>query len=62
MYAIGEAGMYAIGGRRKTVTEKDFLHAVNKVDKGYQKLSAIPILACLQVIFIEECGNILQSC
>jgi hypothetical protein len=26
-----EAGMYAIRARRKTVTEKDFLEAVNKV-------------------------------
>ena len=26
-----EAGMYAVRGRRKTVTEKDFLDAVNKV-------------------------------
>ncbi len=26
-----EAGMYAIRARRKTVTEKDFLDAVNKV-------------------------------
>ncbi|KAF3522525.1 hypothetical protein F2Q69_00048019 [Brassica cretica] len=29
-------------GERKTVTEKDFLDAVNKVIKGYQKFSAIP--------------------
>ncbi|KAL8092160.1 hypothetical protein AgCh_034454 [Apium graveolens] len=34
------AGMYAIRARRKTVTEKDFLDAVNKVIKGYQKFSA----------------------
>merc|ERR1712086_2385 len=32
-----EAGMYAIRQRRKTVNEKDFLEAVNKVIKGYQK-------------------------
>jgi 26S proteasome regulatory subunit T1 len=37
-----EAGMYAIRSRRKTVTEKDFLDAVNKVIKGYQKFSATP--------------------
>ncbi|KAG7657414.1 Cyclophilin-type peptidyl-prolyl cis-trans isomerase domain [Arabidopsis suecica] len=37
-----EAGMYAIGARRKSVTEKDFLDAVNKVVKGYQKFSATP--------------------
>ncbi|KAD4584918.1 hypothetical protein E3N88_22519 [Mikania micrantha] len=37
-----EAGMYAIRARRKTVTEKDFLDAVNKVIKGYQKFSATP--------------------
>ncbi|CAH8254736.1 unnamed protein product [Arabidopsis lyrata] len=37
-----EAGMYAIGARRKAVSEKDFLDAVNKVVKGYQKFSATP--------------------
>ncbi|CAD6337357.1 unnamed protein product [Miscanthus lutarioriparius] len=37
-----ETGMYAIRARRKTVTEKDFLDAVNKVIKGYQKFSATP--------------------
>eukprot|EP00243_Klebsormidium_subtile_P012239 TRINITY_DN7346_c1_g2_i1.p1 TRINITY_DN7346_c1_g2~~TRINITY_DN7346_c1_g2_i1.p1 ORF type:complete len:397 (+),score=129.48 TRINITY_DN7346_c1_g2_i1:311-1501(+) len=37
-----EAGMYAIRARRKTVSEKDFLEAVNKVIKGYQKFSATP--------------------
>jgi len=37
-----EAGMYAIRARRKVVTEKDFLDAVNKVIKGYQKFSATP--------------------
>ncbi|KAJ6241803.1 26s proteasome regulatory subunit 7 [Anaeramoeba flamelloides] len=37
-----EAGMFAIRARRKTVTEKDFLNAVNKVIKGYKKFSATP--------------------
>ena len=37
-----EAGMYAIRARRKTVTEQDFLDAVTKVIKGYQKFSATP--------------------
>ncbi|KAK7278847.1 hypothetical protein RJT34_23885 [Clitoria ternatea] len=37
-----EPGMYDIRARRKTVTEKDFLDAVNKVIKGYQKFSATP--------------------
>jgi len=37
-----EAGMFAIRARRKTITEKDFLDAVNKVIKGYQKFSATP--------------------
>eukprot|EP01134_Creolimax_fragrantissima_P007697 CFRG7697T1 len=37
-----EAGMYAIRARRKVATEKDFLDAVNKVIKGYQKFSATP--------------------
>jgi len=35
-----EAGMFAIRQRRKTVNEKDFLEAVNKVIKGYQKFSS----------------------
>ncbi|CAA0816145.1 26S protease regulatory subunit 7 homolog A [Striga hermonthica] len=34
-----EAGMYAIRARRKTVTEKDFLDAVNKVIKDIQNRS-----------------------
>ena len=37
-----EAGMYAIRARRKTVTEKDMIEAVNKVVKGYSKFSATP--------------------
>jgi 26S proteasome regulatory subunit T1 len=37
-----EAGMFAIRARRKTVTEQDFLDAVTKVIKGYQKFSATP--------------------
>ena len=35
-----EAGMFAIRQRRKTVNEKDFLDAVAKVIKGYQKFSS----------------------
>jgi 26S proteasome regulatory subunit T1 len=37
-----EAGMYAIRARRKNVSEKDLLDAINKVIKGYQKFSATP--------------------
>eukprot|EP00123_Amoebidium_parasiticum_P005469 comp16654_c0_seq1/m.14859 comp16654_c0_seq1/g.14859 ORF comp16654_c0_seq1/g.14859 comp16654_c0_seq1/m.14859 type:complete len:436 (-) comp16654_c0_seq1:143-1450(-) len=37
-----EAGMFAIRARRKVATEKDFLDAINKVIKGYQKFSATP--------------------
>jgi len=37
-----EAGMYAIRARRKTVSEKDMLDAINKVIKGYQKFSETP--------------------
>lgn len=37
-----EAGMFAIRARRKTVSEKDFLDAVNKVIKSYAKFSATP--------------------
>ncbi|CCW65552.1 unnamed protein product [Phytomonas sp. EM1] len=35
-----EAGMFAIRARRKTITERDFLEAVNKVIKGQHKFSA----------------------
>lgn len=37
-----EAGMFAIRARRKVVTEKDFLMAVDKVIKGYAKFSSTP--------------------
>jgi 26S proteasome regulatory subunit T1 len=37
-----EAGMFAIRGRRKAVTEKDMLAAVDKVIKGYAKFSSTP--------------------
>eukprot|EP00028_Trichosphaerium_sp_Am-I-7-wt_P005333 CAMPEP_0168515580 /NCGR_PEP_ID=MMETSP0405-20121227/4851_1 /TAXON_ID=498012 /ORGANISM="Trichosphaerium sp, Strain Am-I-7 wt" /LENGTH=423 /DNA_ID=CAMNT_0008535047 /DNA_START=18 /DNA_END=1289 /DNA_ORIENTATION=- len=37
-----EAGMFAIRARRKTVIEKDFLDAINKVIKAYAKFSATP--------------------
>lgn len=37
-----EAGMFAIRDRRKNVTEKDFLDAINKVVKSYAKFSATP--------------------
>lgn len=35
-----EAGMYAIRSRRKSVSERDFLDAINKVIKGYKKFSS----------------------
>jgi len=37
-----EAGMYAIRARRKSVSEKDLIDAINKVIKGYSKFSATP--------------------
>jgi 26S proteasome regulatory subunit T1 len=37
-----EAGMYAIRARRKLVTERDMLDAINKVIKGYAKFSSTP--------------------
>jgi 26S proteasome regulatory subunit T1 len=37
-----EAGMFAIRGRRKTINEKDFLEAIQKVIKSYKKFSATP--------------------
>mmetsp|Transcript_29745 Transcript_29745/g.41090 ORF Transcript_29745/g.41090 Transcript_29745/m.41090 type:complete len:295 (+) Transcript_29745:43-927(+) len=35
-----EAGMFAIRARRKTITEKDMIEAINKVIKGQLKFSA----------------------
>jgi len=35
-----EAGMFAIRGRRKAISEKDLLDAIDKVIKGYSKFSA----------------------
>jgi 26S proteasome regulatory subunit T1 len=37
-----EAGMFAIRARRRAITEKDLLDAVDKVVKGYSKFSATP--------------------
>jgi 26S proteasome regulatory subunit T1 len=37
-----EAGMFAIRARRKAITEKDMLDAVQKVVKGYAKFSSTP--------------------
>ena len=37
-----EAGMFAIRSRRKTVSEKDLIEAINKVVKGLAKFSATP--------------------
>merc|ERR1719461_1977799 len=37
-----EAGMFAIRERKKMVTEKHFLDAIDKVIKGYKKFSATP--------------------
>ena len=37
-----EAGMFAIRARRKSISEKDLLDAINKVIKGYSKFSATP--------------------
>lgn len=35
-----EAGMFAIRARRKSISEKDLLEAIEKVVKGYSKFSA----------------------
>ena len=37
-----EAGMFAIRSRRKTVSEKDLIEAINNVVKGLAKFSATP--------------------
>lgn len=37
-----EAGIIALRARKKAISEKDFLDAVNKVIKGYSKFSATP--------------------
>jgi len=35
-----EAGMFAIRARRKSISEKDLVDAIEKVIKGYSKFSA----------------------
>lgn len=35
-----EAGMFAIRARKKSISEKDLLDAIDKVIKGYQKFSS----------------------
>lgn len=35
-----EAGMYAIRDRRKAISEKDLLAAIDKVIKGYSKFNS----------------------
>ncbi len=35
-----EAGMFSIRDRRKAITEKDLIKAIDKVIKGYKKFSA----------------------
>merc|ERR1740121_412303 len=35
-----EAGMFAIRARRKSISEKDLIEAIDKVIKGYQKFSS----------------------
>lgn len=35
-----EAGMYAVRAKRKSISEKDLIDAVNKVVKGYKKFSS----------------------
>ena len=37
-----EAGMFAIRARRKSISEKDFLDAINKVIRSYKKFSSTP--------------------
>eukprot|EP00918_Siedleckia_nematoides_P050450 GHVU01110496.1.p1 GENE.GHVU01110496.1~~GHVU01110496.1.p1 ORF type:complete len:432 (+),score=98.75 GHVU01110496.1:159-1454(+) len=37
-----EAGMFAIRARRKSISERDLILAINKVIKGYKKFSATP--------------------
>merc|ERR1712227_797860 len=37
-----EAGMFAIRARRKSISEKDLIDAINKVVKGYSKFSSTP--------------------
>ena len=54
-----EAGMYAIRARRKTVTEKDFLDAVNKVRAACACSAALQVIyilsACTCTLFTERC-------
>ena len=48
-----EAGMFAIRQRRKTVSEKDFIDAVAKVIKGYQKFSSTAKYLARQICFLS---------
>ena len=34
--------MFAIRGRRKSISEKDFLESINKVIRSYKKFSSTP--------------------
>jgi 26S proteasome regulatory subunit T1 len=57
-----EAGMFAIRQRRKTVSEKDFLDAVDKVIKGYKKFSSVRAIVFLVCRLIKVNRLILSTC
>ena len=44
-----EAGMFAIRARRRSISEKDFLEAINKVVKQQKRFSALQKYAGLSV-------------
>ena len=44
-----EAGMFAIRARRRSISERDFLDAINKVVKGQKKFSSLPKYMALSV-------------
>ena len=57
-----EAGMYAIRARRKQITEKDMLEAINKVIKGYSKFSATPKVCTLHHTCVTCTSFVISVC
>ena len=49
-----EAGMYAIRARRKAISERDLLDAIEKVIKGYSKFSATQKYMVYNWLYVYE--------
>ena len=57
-----EAGMFAIRARRKSISEKDFLEAINKVIKAQRKFSATAKYLVRRGRCASELGKGLRVC